>query len=78
MTLRTEVDWLDLSADEADILQKLTTTRYSRLPVGDGSRDALTGVVKTRALLARALSGQPLDIRSQVEVAPVIADTADA
>ncbi len=78
MTPRTEVDWLDLSADEADILQKLTTTRYSRLPVGEGSRDALTGVVQTRALLARALSGQPLDIRAHVEVAPVIPDTADA
>jgi len=78
MTPRTEVEWLDLSADEADILQKLTTTRYSRLPVGEGSRDALTGVVQTRALLARALSGQPLDVRAHVEVAPVIPDTADA
>jgi putative hemolysin len=78
MTPRTEIDWLDLTADEAHIREKLISTQHSRLPAGEGSYDAVIGVVQTRDLLAKMLTNSPFDIRAHVCAAPVIPDTADA
>ena len=39
MTPRSEVDWIDLQADEADIREILKNTAHSRLPAGDGIDD---------------------------------------
>jgi putative hemolysin len=78
MTPRTDVDWIDLDDDEDAIRTLLIETPHSRLPVSDGSPDNIIGVVQSRALLAALLSGQPLDIRAQVQQAPVIPDTLEA
>lgn len=78
MTPRTDVDWVDVTADDAVIRQRLVSTPHSRLPVGDGSPEALIGVVQTRELLAGILVGKPLDIRAHVRKAPIIPDTMDA
>lgn len=78
MTPRTDVDWIDLAAGEAAVRDVLTATQHSRLPVGEGSTDAMIGVVQTRELLSQLLGGQPLDIRASVRTAPVIPDTAEA
>ncbi|SCY89163.1 hemolysin family protein [Microvirga guangxiensis] len=75
MTPRTDVDWIDVEDDAETIRALLLETPHSRLPVSDGSPDNIIGVVQSRALLAALLSGQPLDIRSQVQSAPVIPDT---
>ncbi|MDO8877923.1 MAG: hemolysin family protein [Pseudolabrys sp.] len=77
MTPRTEVDWLDLTASDKAIRDKLKNAQHSRLPAGD-TVDDLIGVVQTRDLLAAALSRKPLDIRSHIRQAPVVHDTADA
>ncbi|MBP0445913.1 HlyC/CorC family transporter [Roseomonas sp. SSH11] len=78
MTPRTEVEWVDINADEARIREILSTTHHSRLPVGEGSTEALIGVIQTRELLARVLAGQPLDLRSLIRPVQVIPETADA
>ena len=78
MTPRTDVDWLDISASEADIRYRLISTQHSRLPVVDRSPDQILGVVQTRELLAQLLSGKPMDVRSAVHKAPVVPETTDA
>ena len=78
MTPRTDVDWIDISATEDDIRQRLITTPHSRLPVGDGSSDALIGVVQTRDLLAGMLRGQGLELRAHIRKAPIVPETMDA
>ncbi len=78
MTPRTDVDWIDISASEAEIKERLITTPHSRLPVGEGSPDTLFGVVQTRELLASILAGRPLDIRTHVRKAPIVPETTDA
>lgn len=78
MTPRTDVDWIDLSANEDEIKTRLITTGHSRLPVGEASADTMVGVVQTRELLAALLSGQPLDIRAHARKAPIIPETMDA
>lgn len=78
MTPRTDVDWIDINAPEADIRQRLITTPHSRLPVGEGSSDALLGVVQTRELLAGILSDEKLDVRAHIRKAPIVPETMDA
>lgn len=78
MTPRTDVDWLDVDADEATIRKLLLETQHSRLPAGEGSVDAMIGVVQTRELLAAALAGGSVEPRRHVRAAPIVHDRADA
>lgn len=78
MTPRMDVAWIDLSLSEAEIKAALSETAHSRLPVGEGSIDAVMGVVQVRELLADALAGRPFDIRTRVHPATIIPDSADA
>jgi putative hemolysin len=78
MTPRTEVDWLDITAGDDTIRQRVIGSTHSRLPVGEGEPDKLIGVVTTRELLAVLLSGKPLDVRACVRKAPFIPDRTDA
>ncbi|MGE0223931.1 MAG: hemolysin family protein [Acetobacteraceae bacterium] len=78
MTPRTEIDWLDVTADAAQIRETLITTEHSRLPVGEGSNDSLIGVVQTKDLLTRLLVDGTVDVRTHVKTVPIIPDTASA
>jgi putative hemolysin len=78
MTPRGEVDWLDATAGEDEVREMLLRTSHSRLPVGDGSTNAMTGVVPSRELLAALVRGEPLDLRRRTRSAPVVPDTAEA
>jgi putative hemolysin len=77
MTPRTDVDWINLQADEAANRRLLMETQHSRLPAGDGV-DAMIGVVQTRDVLAALLAGKALDPRKYVRAAPIVHDQADA
>ena len=78
MTPRTEVDWINLEADEATIRKAVIETQHSRLPAGEGTVDNMVGVVETRALLVALLAGRPLNARKHVLAAPIAHDQADA
>jgi putative hemolysin len=78
MTPRTDVDWINLSWDEAAIRKAITETEHSRLPVAEGSVDAMVGVVQTRSVLASMLAGAKLDITRHIRSAPIVHDQADA
>ncbi|NGO55596.1 hemolysin family protein [Allomesorhizobium camelthorni] len=78
MTPRTEVDWMNLQWEEATARKMLMETQHSRLPVGEGSVDAMVGVVQTREILAAMLAGRAFDPRQHVRTAPIVHDQADA
>ncbi|KAA2211389.1 hemolysin family protein [Teichococcus oryzae] len=78
MTPRSDVHWIDLLAPEEETRALLMRTQHSRLAVGEGTVDALIGVVQTRELLAAYLAGQAFDVRAATRPAPVIPDAADA
>ena len=78
MTPRTDVDWIDLSANTDVIRERIVTTNHARLPVAEDGPDKIIGVVNTRELLAAMLSGKPLDVREHIRKAPVIPDSTDA
>jgi putative hemolysin len=78
MTPRTDVDWLDIDLDEAGIRAKLLDTPHTRLPVAEGSVDAVCGVVQARDIVAALVAGRPLVLRDLMRSAPVLPDQIDA
>jgi len=78
MTPRTELDWLDIHADEEEIRRIIAETPHSRLPVGEGSSDKMLGVVKVREVLALLLAGEPVKLEDLLRKAEVVPDQLDA
>lgn len=78
MTPRTDVDWVDLEDDEAEIRRNLIASPHSRLPVVEGDPDNVIGIVQTRDVLACLLEDKPFNLRDHVKEAPVVPDTLDA
>lgn len=78
MTPRTDMDWIDVHADEAEIRRAIKDSPHSLLPVGDGSPDTILGVVKVREVLAALLAGQELVLRQMMRKPEVVPDQLDA
>ncbi|HVI97453.1 MAG TPA: hemolysin family protein [Sphingomonas sp.] len=78
MTPRTEVDWLDVDLDADGIRAALLERGHTRLPVAEGSVDAVIGVVQARDIVAALFEGRALDLRALMRPAPVIPDQLDA
>lgn len=78
MTPRTEVEWIDANLDEEAIRKLLAETPHTRLPVAEGSVDAVVGVVQARDVVTALILGQTLDLRALMHPAPVLPDQVDA
>ena len=78
MTPRTEVDWLDLGANEAEMRETIEQSPHSLLPVAEGSVDKVVGVVKVREVLALLLAGKPVRLSRLMKKAEVVPDQLDA
>jgi putative hemolysin len=68
-----DVDWLDASLTPAEALERAVDIPHERYPVGDGSLDALVGIVNIHALLA-ARSGT---LRELARPARIVPETKD-
>lgn len=78
MTPRTDIDWIDVGLDEEGIRTALLGMSHSRLPVAEGSVDAVIGVVQARDIAIALLGNAPLDLRALMRQAPVVLDQLDA
>jgi len=78
MTPRTEIDWLDASATEAEIRERIATSPHSLLPVAEGSTDKVLGVIKVREVLAQLLAGEAVVIADILRKSEVLPDQLDA
>ena len=78
MTPRTEVDWIAVDADRAEIEATIADSPHSLLPVAEGSPDKIIGVVKVREVLAAMVSGAPFALTDLVKRAEVVPDQLDA
>jgi putative hemolysin len=68
MKPRREVVWLNVDDSWEENRKKMASSLYSRFPVGQGSLDNVLGVVQTKDLLIRCLSGSKLDLREAMRV----------
>jgi putative hemolysin len=78
MTPRTEIDWIDVAAEPAEIGRTLLETPHSRIPVADGAVENIVGVIQTRDVMAALLQGRRIDLKQLCLKAPVIPDLMDA
>lgn len=78
MTPRTELDWIDADADEAQIKATIDESPHSLLPVAEGSPDSILGIVKVREVLAALVAGEAVSIRAMMRKAEVVPDQLDA
>jgi putative hemolysin len=78
MTPRPEIDLIDLSDGPDAVKQRIIGSVHSRLPVIDGSRDEVLGIIQAKDLLDACLKGEPVEPRNFIRQAPVIPDTMDA
>ena len=78
MTPRPDVEYVDLSDSQEEILSQLRQIRHSVVPVQDGSTDSIIGVIVRKDLVDALFTGEPLDIRAMVKPAPVVMDRSSA
>jgi putative hemolysin len=78
MTPRTEVEWIDANIDRDGLRKALAESAHSRLPVAEGSVDAVIGVVQARDIVAALIRGDTLDLRTLMRKALVVIDQIDA
>ncbi len=78
MTPRTEIDWIDIDADEEEIRQTIADSPHSLLPVAENSADKVLGVVKAREVLALLVAGQPVVLEDLMRKTEVVPDRLDA
>ena len=78
MTPRTEIDWLDVAADEAEMRKVIAESPHSLLPVADGTPDKMVGVVKVRELLGLLMAGEAAVLQTLIRKSEVLPDQLDA
>lgn len=66
MTPRTDVVWVDLDQPEEELRRQLTELTHRAVPVAAGSIDQVIGILRIRDLLAPAIRGEALDIRTRL------------
>jgi putative hemolysin len=74
MTQRSDIAWIDQSADRESIVALVETSPHTEFLVGDGSVDNAVGLVGARDLLRAALRGEPVDIARLVRPTLFVAE----
>lgn len=78
MTPRTDVEWLDADLSDEELRRRFLATPHTRLPVAEGSVDAVIGVVQARDIVEALVRGSTLSVRALMKAAPVLPDQLDA
>jgi putative hemolysin len=78
MVPRVDVEWIDISASRAEILERISTCRHSPVPVGRGSLDDILGVVYPRELLGAALERGEFNLQAHVRPALFVPESLPA
>ena len=78
MTVRADVQWIDLARGQEDVVARLVASPHTRLLVGDGDLDSLRGVVQSRDVLADLLQGKPLQLEGNLREPQYVLSTASA
>jgi putative hemolysin len=78
MTPRTDLDWIDVDADEETLRRRFVETPHTRVPVAEGSVDNILGVVQSRDMVAALLEGRAINLRELMRPLLVVPDQVDA
>ncbi|MFA7664798.1 MAG: hemolysin family protein [Burkholderiaceae bacterium] len=75
MVPRPDIIWLDLSDSIEDNLATVANTVHSRFPVCDGELNNVRGIIHTKQMLARSLTGQAFDLTQDLQPALFVPET---
>jgi putative hemolysin len=78
MTPRRDVEWLDISAEESVILDRIRASDRTWLLACDGSLDAIAGVLRPRRLLQDRLDGGKTPVRELLRQPILLPDSLSA
>jgi putative hemolysin len=76
MTPRSEMIWLDLNDAPEVNKRKIIASPHGRFPVARESLEEVVGLVQSKDLLMRLLSGEPFDIEAALRPVAYVPDTA--
>lgn len=76
MTPRSEIIWLDANDPKQVILQKISESPFSRMPVCSGNLDHLLGVVKVKDVLLAEFDKQKKQLKDLLQPAIFLPETA--
>ena len=76
MTARDEVAWIDAREPAPQVLARLRATPHREFPVGEGSLDRVTGIVRKEDVLAQCIDGGPVDVRQAARKSLTVRDSA--
>ncbi len=62
LTPRTQLAWIDIEDSFEDIISKMNASPHSKFPVGKGSLDNFQGIIHTKDVFAKMISGEKFDI----------------
>lgn len=77
MTPRVEVDWLDIKADNGDMMAKIRESGHSRIPVAEDSADHIRGVAYAREIVMDIMEFGKVDLPARLYQAPIVPDQLD-
>ncbi len=63
MTPRPEIVWFDIDEPPQEIWRRMAASGHSAFPIYEGAMDNVVGIVNAKDLWARAVAGQPIDLR---------------
>jgi putative hemolysin len=64
MTPRPDIEWLSKHADKAELRERLSTARHSRLLLSGDGLDDILGMVRMRDLVNQLAAGQAIDLEA--------------
>jgi putative hemolysin len=78
MTPRPSVVWLDVDDAEEEQRRRIVEANHTRFPVCQGDLDRVIGVVRTKDVLNRVLSGESLDVARSAHPALFVPESMSA
>lgn len=78
MTPKPDVVYLDVEDSPQEVVRKINENGHSIYPVCKGDLDNVLGIAQTKALLARCLSGAPLDLTAGLQAALYVPESLSA
>jgi len=78
MTPRRDVELIDLSESDQEIMRAVRQSHRSMLPVQDGDSDSIVGVLVLKDLVDLLAEGKELNVRKMMRQAPVVMDRSSA
>jgi predicted tellurium resistance membrane protein TerC len=76
MTPRQDVTWLDATAHPTVLLARVRSSPHREFPVGHGSIERATGLVRKEEILAQCVDGYPVEIRRVLRPPLTLPETA--